>query len=282
MGLDGITWRGEGPVADRIVSVVPSDTYSLVALGARSRLVGRTRFCVEPPGLKAIPTVGGTKKLDVKAIVEMKPDLVVANQEENARDDILRLKDAGLRVWLSFPRTIAQGLAAFEGLAQVVGCAGTAEGGKWIARARHLLRPDASSAAPQNHELRPRCFVPIWRKPWMSVNGNTFIGDVIRVLGMHNVCEDWPSEEPATGRDTRYPVLDVDQIITNQPDVVLLPDEPYPFSETHAAFFRDLPIPASRNGRVLCVSGKDLCWHGAWSIEGIPRLRNVLASSSAM
>ena len=106
----------------RIVSLVPSDTYSLVRLGAADRIVGRTRYCVEPAeALAGVEMVGGTKDADIEKIAALKPDLVIANQEENSRPDIQKLDALGLRVLVSFPQTVAAGLAHLARLARALG-----------------------------------------------------------------------------------------------------------------------------------------------------------------
>ena len=96
----------------RIVSLVPSDTYSLVRLGATERLVGRTRYCVEPVAeVERIPVMGGTKNADVEAIIAAFPDLVLANREENTKKDLERIAQAGIAVYVSFPKRVAEGLS---------------------------------------------------------------------------------------------------------------------------------------------------------------------------
>src|SRR4051812_17093344 len=103
----------------RVVSLVPSDTYSLFALGAGERVVGRTRFCVEPVGLvEAIPVIGGTKDVDVDAVITLQPELVLCNQEENTQKVALALVQAGIPLWVSFPRRFADGIGHLARLAR--------------------------------------------------------------------------------------------------------------------------------------------------------------------
>ncbi len=251
--------------------MVPSDTFNVVALGARSRLVGRTRYCVEPPGLDEVATVGGTKQVRVDKVIALRPDLVLANREENSRDDVLALVDAGLEVMLTFPRTVSDGLDSLVAVAHRLGMARDEKASALLRAARtlqaRLARPIPTPWAS--------CFVAIWKKPWMTVNDDTYIGDVLRALGLRNVFGELPSQG-VDGRDTRYAVVDLDEVVAMQPEVVLLPDEPYPFSDRHARRIGELPIPAARSGRIHCVSGRDLCWPGAWSIEGIGRLADSI------
>src|SRR6185436_17725885 len=108
--------------------LVPSDTYSLIKLGARDRLVGRTRYCIAPEAVvQGIEIVGGTKDADVERIIELRPDVVIANQEEGSRRDIERLDAAGLKVLVSFPKRVAEGVAHLARLAVALGLAGGSE-----------------------------------------------------------------------------------------------------------------------------------------------------------
>lgn len=281
----------------RIVSLVPSDTYSLVRLGARARLVGRTRYCVAPAEEVAdIPIVGGTKDADVERIVALAPDLVIANKEESSRKDVEALEAHGLRVLVSFPRTVAEGLAHLARLARALGYGrGEEPARSVIAAAYHAHR----TAAAARQGLSPvRAFVPIWMDPLMTVHAATFISDVLSLVGAENVFADrerryplaadvagaapLPAERVA-GRDVRYPRVTLDEVVARAPELVLLPDEPHPFTEADAAVFRALPIPAARRGAVVFCDGKDLMWYGARSVEGLDRLRRqVDAARSAV
>ncbi len=173
----------------RIVSLVPSDTYSLLRLGARDLLVGRTRYCVAPAGdVEGIELVGGTKDADVDRIAALEPDVVVANQEENSKRDIERLDAAGLRVLVSFPKRVADGVAHLARLARLLGHAAAKPGAPapsaYVehgapgqppppAAARELVAAAyrAHAAAEARRRERPpiRAFVPIWMDPLMTV-----------------------------------------------------------------------------------------------------------------
>ncbi len=247
----------------RIVSLVPSETYNVAKLNALGCLVGRTRYCVQPTQAAAVPVVGGTKDVDVDRVIALCPDIVLANKEENQQDEIKKLIAAGLNVRLAFAKTVKQGWEEFEDLAVLL----QTPASDTIVRGRSFM----NQSPP--HEGK-RCFVPIWFNPWMTANGDTYIGDVLRWLGMRNVFANAPSEKE--GSDVRYPSVTIDQIVEKQPEVVLLPDEPYRFQSKHVSFFEGLDIPAARAKKVFCVDGKDLCWHGAWALEGLNRLRRLL------
>ncbi|WP_437904301.1 helical backbone metal receptor [Sorangium sp. So ce327] len=291
----------------RIVSLVPSDTYSLLRLGARDRLVGRTRYCVAPAeDVEGIELVGGTKDADVDRIAALEPDVVVANQEENSKRDIERLDAAGLRVLVSFPKRVADGVAHLARLARLLGHAAAkpgapappaegAPGQPPQAAARELVAAAyrAHAAAEARRRERPpiRAFVPIWMDPLMTVHGDTFLSDMLDLVGAQNVFEDRPRRYPLAadlgkapplpperveGRDLRYPRVTLDEVIARAPELVLLPDEPHAFSDADAAIFRSLDIPAARRGHVIRCDGKDLMWYGARALEGLSRLREIV------
>ncbi|WP_438024202.1 helical backbone metal receptor [Sorangium sp. So ce233] len=293
----------------RIVSLVPSDTYSLVRLGARDRLVGRTRYCVAPAeGVEGIEPVGGTKDADVDRIVALDPEVVVANQEENSKRDIERLDAAGLRVLVSFPRRVADGVAHLARLACLLGhaaaparrAAAAPEDGAPAApppsaAARALVatayRVHAAAEARRRERPPVRAFIPIWMDPLMTVHGDTFISDMLDLAGAQNVFEDRPRRYPLAadlgkapalppervqGRDLRYPRVTLEEVIARAPDIVLLPDEPHAFTDADAAIFRSLDIPAARRGHVIRCDGKDLMWYGARALEGLSRLREII------
>ncbi len=272
----------------RVVSLVPSDTLNVAALGCAGALVGRTDYCELPEDVvAALPSVGGTKNPRVDAIRDLAPDLVIANQEENTRGDLEALAQGGVRVYVAFPKRVADGLAHLAKLARIFGVEGDAA-------VKELLKKgyDALRAPPPAGEPIPT-FCPIWMDPLMTIHGDTFISDMLAVAGARNVFADRerryplaadlgraaaaPAEKTA-GRDVRYPRVTEEEVIARAPELVLLPDEPHPFSEQDAAHFRSLPIPAARRGAVVRTSGKDLCWYGARSVEGIPRVRRMVAS----
>ena len=274
----------------RVVSLVPSDTYSLVRLGAGDRLVGRTRYCVAPVGdVEGVEIVGGTKDADVDRIVALQPDLVIANQEENTRTDILRLEAAGLRVLVSFPRTIEAGLAHLARLARALGAGLREEPARSVvAEAYHAHR---AAEGARLGRAPVRTFIPIWMDPLMTVNEATFISDVLALVGAENVFAGRERRYPLAAdlgkagalgpdrvgdRDVRYPRITLDEVVAAAPALVLLPDEPHAFSEADAAVFRALAIPAAGRGAVVFCDGKDLMWYGARSVEGLDRLRALV------
>ncbi len=279
-----------GVAPKRIVSLVPSDTFSVAALGCGDRLVGRTDYCELPSDVVAkLPSVGGTKNSRVEAIVELAPDLVIANQEENTKSDLEALAARGVKVYVAFPKRAADGLAHLARLARILRVEREPGVRELLKRGYEVIR-EAEEARATIVPLRTFC--PIWMDPLMTIHGETFISDMLDLAGGANVFVDrqrryplaadlgkqkpLPPEKTA-GRDVRYPRVTLDEVVERAPELVLLPDEPHPFTEQDAAVFRGLTIPAASRDAVVRTGGKDLCWYGAQTIEGLPRLRALVA-----
>lgn len=273
--------------ARRVVSLVPSETETLFLIGAGARVVGRTVYCVEPRGaIEDVPTIGGTKDADVDAVAALEPDLVLANQEENTPEIVRRLRAKGLVVHTSFPKTVDDALMLVRDLAALVGIDPDA------CDAIAAMERGVRAAEARRRQRRPvRVFCPIWMDPLMTIHGETFISDVIDLAGGANVFADRTRRYPLAAdlglrpalppervrdRDVRYPRVTLDEVVARAPEVVLLPDEPHPFTDVDAAVFRGLDIPAARAGRIVFVDGKDLCWYSPRMGEGIARLARVL------
>jgi ABC-type Fe3+-hydroxamate transport system substrate-binding protein len=281
--------------ARTVVSLVPSDTYSMFALGVGDRLVGRTEYCVEPADrVAAIPTVGGTKNADVATIVEMRPDVVVANQEESSRRDLERIAQAGIAVYVSFPKRVADGLAHLAKLSRLFGVEGEASVKERLRAGYEALR----EAEAARSRVRPlRAFLPIWMDPLMTISGETFISDALDLAGAYNVFSDRPRRYPFAAdlgrapalppekvgdRDTRYPRITTDEIVARAPEIVILPDEPHAFDEQDADVFRALPIPAAERGAIVLANGKDFSWYGARALEGLATTRRMIDDQRAV
>jgi len=204
-----------------------------------------------------VPKVGGTKKVDVERLLALEPDLVVAVREENARGDVEGISRAGVEVFLGEPGTVAGALAMLRDLAR---------------RVEAPLADVALGPAERIHErLRGgtggtvRVFAPIWMGPLMTVGRDTYAHDVLRLCGGENVF----------GGRARYPTVAPEEVEAAQPEVVLLPDEPYPFSAPDLAGFYALGVPAARSDRVHLIDGKLLTWYG-------PRMAGSLVQLAAL
>ncbi|MCH6169299.1 helical backbone metal receptor [Pseudonocardia alaniniphila] len=216
----------------RVVSIVPSLTEA-VAETAPGLLVGATDWCTHPAGLD-VTRVKGTKNPDVAAILDLAPDLVLANQEENRLPDLDALRAAGVAVYVTDIRTVDD---AFTSLARMLAACG-------LDRPAWLDDAQAAWAALPEPERRLRAVVPIWRKPWMAVGRDTFTGAVLARLGVDNVL--------AT-HEERYPRFDPTALPEH--DLVVLPDEPYLFTaDDGPEAFPDVPA--------VLVSGRLLTWYG--------------------
>ena len=269
----------------RVVSLVPSDTLSVHAVGGWSALVGRTDYCELPADLVGkVPSVGGTKNPRVDDVCDLLPDLVIANQEENTRGDLEKLASRGIRVFVAFPKRVADGLAHLARLARIFGTQRDPPV-KRLVKAGYDAHRLAEGA---RQESRPqRTFCPIWMSPLMTIHGATFISDMLDLCGAENVFSDrerrYPlaadvgraAAAPAEGRDVRYPRVTLEEVAARAPELVLLPDEPHPFTEEDAKAFSGL------GARVVHTSGKDLCWYGARSAQGgIDRVRRVVSGAN--
>jgi ABC-type Fe3+-hydroxamate transport system substrate-binding protein len=221
-------------VARRVVSLVPSLTESLAAT-RRAALLGATDWCTHPIDLD-VTRVRGTKNPDVAQIISLEPDLVLANKEENRRVDVERLRAAGVPVWVSVIESVDEALASLH---KIFAEALHWPVPEWLTAADSVWR-DVVPAAPR------RVAVPIWRDPWMVVGRGTFTGDLLGRLGFVNVFGAGPE---------RYPHVDVEQIRAADPDVVVLPDEPYRFTADDG--------PEAFPGRPCAlVEGRALTWYG--------------------
>ncbi len=264
---------------ERVVSLVPSITESIFGLGENARLVGRTRYCIKPdPLVRDIEKVGGTKDPDIARIVELAPDIVLANREENREPDIRALRDAGLLVHVDEPITVTHGLAYVSFLGQLLGAEDKADeivrhGAQVVTEVKvrldELAKQNELRMNPRPY-MRPRVAVFIWMDPWMAVGGNTYIGDMIDTLGGNHVFRD---------HEQRYFETTPEEIIDTKPDILLFPDEPFHFKRKHADQWETLApqISAVRDGRLRLCNGEDLCWFGTRIPDAVERLQPVLS-----
>lgn len=231
-----------GRAAPRVVSLVPSATETLIAWGLEP--VGCTRFCEQP----GIPQVGGTKNPDLEAIAGLRPDLVVVNDEENRREDAIALSAAGLSVHACSPRSVTEVVPALAALASAVG-----------------VHPPATlrgGPAPAAEPLGVRAFVPIWRRPWMTMAGDTYGSSLLEAIGVANVC--------ARGSE-RYPTVDLADVRSLGPDLVLAPSEPYAFRPAHL-------LELAAVAPVVEIDGQDLFWWGVRTPAAIVRIGRAIAA----
>jgi len=250
----------------RIVSLVPSWTETLFALGFNSEeIVGVTKFCVEPTAAVAsIAKVGGTKNPDVRTILNLAPELVIANAEENRREDIERLRAGGIPVFTTYPRTVP---GAVESILRMGRVLGRESGAAALAKQITLAVSGIEAALGVWSKLRLRVFCPIWKNPWMSFNADTYAHDVLRMLGYNNIY---------ASAGERYPTVTLEEAVERRPDIVILPDEPYAFDESDVAELKSM-LPPALGRRVLIVGGRDLHWYGVHMVNGLKSLAERMA-----
>lgn len=234
--------------ARRIVSLVPSITETLFELGAGDAVVGVTDYCVHPAdATSALPRLGGTKNPSLERIVELRPDLVLANKEENRRRSVEALEARGLAVFVTYARTVSEAVDEIALLGQL-----TERPAKAAAIVDRIEQSRAHARACVR-DPRPRTVALVWKSPYMAVGGDTFAHDLLVEAG---------AENPFASAERRYPRLDEDGLVRARPDVILLPTEPYAFGAEDRAELLRLDCPAAREGRVHVVEGELLSWYG--------------------
>lgn len=258
-----------------VVSLVPSITETLFDLNLGTRIIGRTDYCVYPEAqVEHIPALGGPKTPDIARILALRPELVIANAEENRREDVEALQAAGIPVWITFPRTVQELFVFFWDTMTLF------DEGSMVPRIRLLEYTfDWLSNLSEHLEAPARVFVPIWLDPLMTAGAKTYMSDLLRVCGGLNVFSD-PVEQTALADDegrsgARYPLVNLEQVEAAQPEVILLPSEPFAFGEEHLALFTRLNVPAARSGRIHQIDGSFLTWHGtriAYAFNTVPTL----------
>lgn len=287
-------YQMDAPVSrppQQVVSLVPSVTESLFDLNLGNRLIAVTDYCIYPEaGVASLPKIGGTKNPDVNRIIEMRPDLVIANQEENRKEDVTALQQAGIPVWVTFPRTVGNAfnllwniMHVFDEPVMVPRVRLMEQTMDWIWRMSEKRVEDQVC----------RVFVPIWLDPLMTFNGDTYASDLLRICGAVNVFADrdrhyplkadlgageaYAADDPRLeGLDTRYPRVTLDEVVAAQPDMILLPSEPFHFTEEHISLFAALDVPAAHSNQVLLIDGSLLTWHGTRLAQALNTIPNIL------
>ena len=225
----------------RIISLVPSQTELLYDIGLDHEVVGITKFCVHPDEwFRTKQRVGGTKTVHIKKIKELQPDLIIANKEENTREQIEVLA-ALFPVWISDIKTVDEGLQMIEAVGEITDTAN---------RAKELVHEIADGFDRLKSSVSAtRVAYFIWRNPWMTVGGDTFISDMIRRMGWKNVFDG----------QVRYPEVLLQELEHLNIDKVLLSSEPYPFKEIHLAEIRAV-LPQAE---IRLVDGEMFSWYGS-------------------
>lgn len=241
----------------RIVSTVPSITELLFDLGLADEVVGITAYCVHPRHwLKEKAVIGGTKNLQVNKIRELRPDLIIANKEENIREQIEDLQD-DIPVWLTEVVSFSDALRMIEDIGLITGKAADSEVLlQRIEQERKLLEPV---------EDKISVVTLIWKDPWMAVSGDTYIHSMLDLIGLQNIF---------TSSNSRYPEISLMELEEQQPRLILLTSEPYSFNSLD---MRELSFrfPGSH---IEIVDGEHLSWYGSHLAKAIPYLRRLQAN----
>jgi len=248
----------------RIVSLCPSLTELVFDLGRGDELVGRTKFCIHPADrVGAIENVGGTKNPKIDRIIELAPDIVLLNEEENRREDADALVAAGIRCHTSLPRTALETADMVRSIASALNAV---PNGERIARDIETRHARVRGAAVGRPSVRYAYL--IWRHPWMTVNADTFVSALLGDAGGENVFAAHPDRSPTvTPTDLR----------SADPDTVLLSTEPFPFKPSHADELASLTGIAPE--RFQIVDGELLSWHGSRTPAGIDYAESVVETS---
>jgi iron complex transport system substrate-binding protein len=277
----------------RVVSLVPSLTESLFELGVGDSVVGVTDYCLYPQQeLGGLPRLGGPKNPRIDDIIALKPDLVLANQEENPRRVVEALDASEIPVWVTFPKTVRTALDVLWIIAGIFH-------NKTAAVRLDILEFILDWARNSSKERASRrYFCPIWaditaqgKAWWMTFNRETYCHDLLSIVGGENVfasrARRYPlaadlGDEPAAAdeeRDVRYPRVTLDEVILTQPEVILLPSEPYEFGEADRDCIVSMmgDTPAVQMGKVHFVDGSLITWHGTRLARALRELPSLFA-----
>lgn len=239
----------------RIVSLVPSQTELLYDLGLNEEVVGITKFCVHPEEwFRNKKRVGGTKTVHIDIVQALQPDLIIANKEENTKEQIEELA-ALYPVWTSNIQTIEEGL-------QMIAEVGRLTGKEDIANELATRITDGFANIQKTNTPRRVAYF-IWRKPWMCAGGDTFISNMIERIGWKNVLTDKP----------RYPEIDINDLAAMGTDLVLLSSEPYPFKDLHIAELK----AALPDAEILLADGEMFSWYGSRMLHAVDYLKSLTA-----
>lgn len=234
-------------IPKKIISLVPSQTELLYDLGLAESIVGQTIFCIHPKAhFKFATKVGGTKKLNIQAIRNLQPDLIIGNKEENELGQILELEKE-FPVWMSDIYNLADALDMIRQIGTVVCKQDAAE-----AMAKEI---ECGFREPGTNNLTSaKVLYFIWRKPYMVAGRNTFINDMLQYCGMENAVSD---------KNSRYPEITAEEITSLKPDIIFLSSEPYPFKEMHMEELTHLCPKA----KIHIVDGEMFTWYGSRLIK---------------
>ncbi|MBB3196922.1 helical backbone metal receptor [Roseateles terrae] len=253
----------------RIISLVPSITELLFALGLGPQVVGRTGFCTHPPkGVREIPKIGGTKDLNLERIRALLPTHVIVNVDENRLEDVAALRQTGAEIVVTHPCSPQDNLPLLAQMVSVF-AASQPQVQAQAERLAQQLRQELA-ACQAGAWTRRRVLYLIWRDPWMTVAQDTYIARMLAEVGWRT----WPPQEGGPSGAARYPVLTGQEPWLQEIEEVLLSSEPYRFDERHMPQAQAL----CPNARVRLVDGELISWYGPRAAEGLAYLRSLAAA----
>jgi ABC-type Fe3+-hydroxamate transport system substrate-binding protein len=249
----------------RIISLVPSQTEFLYDIGLEEEVVGITKFCIHPQSWFRTKTrVGGTKQLKLDLIRQLQPDLILANKEENVKEQVEELSKE-FNVWTSDIHHLEDAYMMMTTIGEMTDKLDAAK--KIIAQIQEnfaeLQTLNLSSAAMAKVDISHRTLYLIWQKPYMSVGGDTFISSMMEAAGFENCCKD----------KTRYPGISIADIRELAPDLIFLSSEPFPFQEKHVHELEQLELPA----RIMLVDGEMFSWYGSRLLHAPAYFKHLLS-----
>ena len=246
----------------RVVSLIPSITETLFDLGVGDTVAGISKYCVYPAeAVKGKRKVGGQKNPDFEEIKKIDPDLIILNWEENKPEhiDYLSLR---YKTWITYPKTVSDAEQLLLELGQVFGVeTKAAEFTDEIRNSVIKLR--------SHRRAKLKALYLIWRNPWMSINHDTFIHHVMDVHHLENVYRHHPK---------RYFNVTSEDIEAANPDVIILPDEPYHFLEKHKLEFFHLSVSAVKSQRIFLADGTYFCWYGTRTAKASKYIQEQILS----
>lgn len=250
-----------GVLPKRIVSLVPSQTEWLAAIGLNEEVIGITKFCVHPNRwFRSKQRIGGTKNVDIEKVRALQPDLIIANKEENVREQVLELEKIA-PVWTSDIHSIEEALSMMQSIGALTGKTTEASSLiKTIEAKRALLQKQVNDT-----KKRLRVVYLIWKDPYMAAGGDTFIDTMLQACGWNNCLKD----------QMRYPEISLSELTQLRPDLVLLSSEPYPFQQKHIAEL-ELVLPGTQ---IILANGEMFSWYGSRMADAFDYFRKMLQES---
>ncbi|GIU70031.1 MAG: iron ABC transporter [Candidatus Woesearchaeota archaeon] len=247
-------------IPKKIISVVPSQTELLFDLGLNDEVIGITKFCIHPEKwFREKERIGGTKKLNIEKIKALNPDLIIANKEENIKEDIEELQKY-FPVWISDIYSLDDALNMIEAIGKITDASPKAK------EIINLIKQEFSrfeKSIVEQKTLKTAYF--IWYNPIMAAGNNTFIHSMLELCKFDNVFKNME----------RYPEITEEQLKIANPELILLSSEPFPFKEKHVAYFKSI----CPNAIVKLVDGEMFSWYGSrltYSANYFKQLRNEI------